>query len=399
MARHPEAPLRIRLLCEGDAESFDSWSGISRSVLVELRRLGHHVDAYDADLYGLVRWLGILASWSPIRRRWWARYHLGAIPFELRSRKAAHLIQGSRENYDITLQFGATFRPPGTETTPLFLYCDSNACFSDTEDAWGYDEVGTLPARERIRTIKRESQVYNEATRIFTFSSALRTSFIEDFGIPQERVITVGAGPNIDPPLEPVLLRPDRQSVQPPTVLFVGRAFSRKGGDLLLEAFSEVRDTLPEARLIIIGPDRLPSTSVIKGVDFRGFLNKDDPEEASELLRAYTEADVFCLPTRYEPYGVVFIEAMLYGLPCVGPKAWAVPEIIEHGTTGLLATPDNAHSFAQAILELLRDRERAQCMGKVGRDQALGKHLWKQVVGRMVESIQVSLQTPPDRIP
>src|SRR5690606_12176833 len=119
----------------------------------------------------------------------------------------------------------------------------------------------------------------------------------------------------------------------PPTVLFIGRQFERKGGDLLLRAFARVRRALPEAELLIIGPAEIPGDHA--GVTSLGFVSKDRPGGWEAIAEAYRRADVFCLPTRFEPFGIVFVEAMHFGVPCVGPDAWAVPEIIDDGRTGL----------------------------------------------------------------
>ena len=80
--------VNIHLLCEGNPETSDSWSGISQSILSELRALGHTVTWTDVDLYGWERWLGAALTLSFDRQRWWSRYHLTAAPFALRSRKA-----------------------------------------------------------------------------------------------------------------------------------------------------------------------------------------------------------------------------------------------------------------------------------------------------------------------
>ena len=108
--------------------------------------------------------------------------------------------------------------------------------------------------------------------------------------------------------------------------------------------------------------------------------------------RLYRSADVFCLPTRFEPFGTSFVEAMGYGLPCVGPKAWAVPEIIEDGRTGYLVPPEDAESFAAALLELLRDSALRRRMGDAGRERAQGRFTWPGIAERMVQALEPVLR-------
>lgn len=376
--------MRILLLCEGDAETRNSWSGISKSVVDHLRKRGHTVSTGNVDLSGLTRWATIARTWSPDRFRWWARYHLTGLPFELRSRRAARIIRAHRGRVDLILQFGATFEPRGREGIPYAIYCDGNARFAERGDPGGQAEVGGLSASELSEVVARESRIYAEAGRIFTFSEPLTRSFVEDFEVPPGRVRTIHAGPNLDP----TAISAPREQPQGAqrTVLFVGRSFKRKGGDLLLDAFRRVREVHPDTKLVIVGPTKPPPPQ--EGVEFLGFLRKEHSEENARLARAYAEADVFCLPTRYEPFGVVFLEAMLHGVPCVGPDAWAVPEMIVDGETGLLVEPESVDSLTAALCRLLESSGEARRMGLAGRQRALDHFLWDKVVGRMDAGLQ-----------
>lgn len=378
--------LNILVLCEGDAETPDSWSGTSNSVVRHLRRAGHNVVCGDVDLYGLPRTLGLVGTFSPHRFRWWARYHLNRLPATLRSREASAAIRSHSGWTDLILQFGATFAPLDRGTTPYVLYCDSNARFAEGGETQGTSEVGVLSERERRALIARETRIYRDARRILTFSDLLSRSFRRDFGLPADQVVTVHAGANLDLDLIPP--RPNDTAQDPPTVLFVGRAFERKGGDLLLRAWVRVRSEVPDARLVIIGPP--PLRVGVEGVEELGFLNKADPSQRDRLIQAYLATDVFCLPTRYEPFGVSYVEAMHFGVPCVGPDAWAVPEIIDHGVTGLCVNPEDEGDLARALIRLLRDRSLAQRMGEAGRRRAAERFSWDAVVRRMVEAADVA---------
>ena len=376
--------MRILVLGEGDAETFDAWSGISHSLVTQLRAMGHEVIAGDVDLYGPVRWATILLSWSPNRFRWWAKYHLTRLPFEIRSWRAQRILSKNADRIDVVLQFGATFEPRGRRSIPYAIYCDGNARLIEQGDYTDKAEITALTTRERARQILREKSIYDQSSKIFTFSERLRGSFISDFDQDAEKVCVVYAGANIDPgPMESGFLPiPDR----PPTVLFVGRAFERKGGDLLLRAFRHVRSQVPNARLVIVGPDDINFDQ--PGVEGLGFLRKDDEADATRLRAAYANADVFCLPTRYEPFGVVFIEAMLYGLPCIGPRAWAVPEIVIDGDTGILFPPEDVTALTDALVHLLTDRKRARAMGSRGRTRAERRFSWAEVATRISDGLQ-----------
>jgi glycosyltransferase involved in cell wall biosynthesis len=126
-----------------------------------------------------------------------------------------------------------------------------------------------------------------------------------------------------------------------PVILTVARLDAReryKGVDHLIEAMPAVRIVVPEARLRIIGTGsdlpRLQKMATRLGaadaVDFAGFVNDDG------LSAAYRECALFALPSSGEGFGIVFLEAMAHGKPCLGARAGATPEIID-STSGVLA--------------------------------------------------------------
>jgi glycosyltransferase involved in cell wall biosynthesis len=169
----------------------------------------------------------------------------------------------------------------------------------------------------------------------------------------------------------------------------VGRQFHRKGGDLLVQAFRRVRERLPHARLLIAGPSAAPAHD--PGTSFLGDLNKNDPAGWAALVAAYRSADVFCLPTRFEPFGIAFIEAMCFGLPCVGTDAWAVPEMVVDGETGFTIPVDDVDALTDRLLRLLSDPELARTMGRAGRIRAERYFTWQRVVERMTQAMAPGL--------
>lgn len=377
--------MNILLLSEGDAEAWDSWSGISKSLVDHLRLAGHTVETGDVDLYGADRWLGAALTFAPDRRRWTTRFHLNAVPFRLRSRRAHRRIAAHRGPLDVILQVGATFRSVGGNGTPYFLCSDSNIRMAQHGAATGHSDAATLTRDELDRIARRERDVYRQAAGIFTLSERLRRSFIEDLDVPPNRVHAVHAGPNFDVARIPRAKARDR-APHAPTILFVGRQFHRKGGDVLVQAFRRLRETMPDARLLIAGPATAPVDE--PGVTCLGDLNKNRPDGWAALVEAYGSADVFCLPTRFEPFGIAFIEAMYFGLPCVGTNAWAVPEMITDGETGFTVPIDDVEALADRLRRLLGDAELAHRMGEAGRQRAEGYFTWDRVVQRMMDVVR-----------
>ena len=382
--------MNILFLCEGNAESWDAWSGICKSIVDHLRAGGHTVETRNLDLHGADRWAAAAATVSPNRRRGGTRYHLGAVPCALRSWRASRYVAERRSTIDAIVQVGATFEVKGADGIPYFLCCDSNIRMAQYGQSTGYSDASPLSEAELAAVARREANVYRKADAIFPLSERLRRSFVDDFAIPADRVRAIYAGPNF---VSDRVTATGSQPVakRPPTALFVGLQFHRKGGDLLVESFRRVRAQLPDARLLLAG---VPVGFVDEpGITCLGILNKNQPAGAAALADAYASADVFVLPTRFEPFGIAFVEAMHFGLPCIGPQSWAVPEIIANGETGFTVPIENSDALTERLVRLLGDRSLASTMGQAAQARARRLFTWPHVVERMTDGMSAAMRT------
>jgi phosphatidylinositol alpha-1,6-mannosyltransferase len=172
-----------------------------------------------------------------------------------------------------------------------------------------------------------------------------------------------------------------------PSLLVVGRLSSTeryKGHEELIRAWPAVARQVPGARLVIVGDGddapRLRSlgTELARdSVEFTGFLPRVD------LERRYSEAMAFAMPSRGEGFGLVYLEAMAAGLPCVGSIRDAASEVIANGETGVLVDPDNPDAMGRAIVDLLRNPAGARQMGEAGRLRLASHFSYEQFRERM----------------
>jgi len=377
-------PARIAFVCEGDAETHHAFSGTAKQVVDGLRALGHVVTTFDARPGRFSRYVNAALSFHPDRRVWRTRFRHGRAAFLARSARVRAAIAPHLDRTDVVLQIGPVLEPPGAGRVPFTLYCDWNMAASMRFRENPYSSAHGMRPADAEAINGRQAEIYKRAAAVFTLSDRLRESFLDDYRLPPDRVVAVHAGPNID--LARVPPRPPRRDARPPTVLFTGKEFERKGGDVLLAAFREVRRQLPDARLLILGPRRLDCSD--PGVDFRGFVDKNAPGGMESLAGLYSDSDVFCLPTRLEPLGIVVLEAMAFGLPCVTSNVWAVPEMVVDGETGFTVPPDDPPALADRLLRLLRDSARARQMGEAGRERLHRLFTWPVAVRKMHERLQ-----------
>ena len=181
---------------------------------------------------------------------------------------------------------------------------------------------------------------------------------------------------------------PTRQpNGQEANLLFVGRCYPRqKGLEYLVRAIA----LLPSRRTVklsIIGEDwggvenlRLLSRAqgVERQVTFRGPLTR------GEVIRAFASTDVFVLPSLFEPFGIVLLEAMAAGVPVVASRVGGIVEVVEDERTGLLVPPADPTALAGALERLISDPSLRRVMGAEARRRA-SRYSWDLVVPRIVE--------------
>ncbi len=140
------------------------------------------------------------------------------------------------------------------------------------------------------------------------------------------------------------------------TVLYVGRFYRRKRVNLLLEAAARLRQEVPglEVRIVGNGPcaeawrRQAAALKLADTVTWLGDISR------TELAREYRRADVFCLPSVQEGFGIVLLEAMAAGRPIVAARAAAIPEVAPQAT---LVTPESAEALAEGLMGLYRAPE------------------------------------------
>jgi glycosyltransferase involved in cell wall biosynthesis len=161
-----------------------------------------------------------------------------------------------------------------------------------------------------------------------------------------------------------------------PVMASVSRLFVHKGTADLLRAFALVRRELPDARLLIVGEE----TPFSRGftAEMQALARELGLEGAaiftgqrSDVQNVMAACDVYTMPSDEEPFGLVYLEAMALGKPVVALANGGTPEVIEHGTNGLLSAFQDVPAFAANSLRLLRDAEIRARMGENARERVL----------------------------
>jgi len=159
------------------------------------------------------------------------------------------------------------------------------------------------------------------------------------------------------------------ESGREPTILSVARQYRRKNTASLLRALERLRVVRPDVRLRIVGegPELGRLRALARRLDLADSVQFLGSVEGIRVLqREYASADVFCLPSLQEGFGIVFLEAMAAGLPIVAVRAGATPEVIPHDEVSLLVEPDDDEALAGALDRLLADAGLRRKLGDAG---------------------------------
>ncbi|MEO0363164.1 MAG: glycosyltransferase family 4 protein [Pseudomonadota bacterium] len=235
-------------------------------------------------------------------------------------------------------------------------------------------EAGLSEAAAR-RLIESERAALARAAHVVVTSDATKRTLLADFGL-EDAGVTV-AEPGLDR-TEAARLH-GREPDGPPKILTVASITPRKGHDALVSALAALGDR--DWTLDLVGPEdrdaawatRIREAVACAGLEDRVAFRGAAPRSALEAR--YLEADLFCLSSRYEGYGMVFAEAMMRGLPVVGCAVGAVPEVVPPAA-GRLVPPDDPAALAEAIAAFLDDPAARRSAGAAGRAHALSMPGW-----------------------
>jgi phosphatidylinositol alpha-1,6-mannosyltransferase len=182
-----------------------------------------------------------------------------------------------------------------------------------------------------------------------------------------------------------------------PTVVCLSRLVPRKGQDKLIEALPSIRRRVDGAALVIVGGgpylDSLRALARRCGVADHVTFTGGVP--AAELPAHHALADVFAMPCRtrgggmdVEGLGIVFLEASATGVPVIAGRSGGAPETVRHNETGLVVDGRSVADIADAVAELLTDRDRAAAMGAAGRRWVTAEWRWDTLAARLADLLR-----------
>ncbi len=246
----------------------------------------------------------------------------------------------------------------------------------------------TEPVPRAIHSVER--WLCREAAAVIACSRFMAEQVGQLFQLEPGAIRVIGNGVDLDPVAESHLhvetAAPELYQGRP-LLVFAGRLVHEKGLQELIKALPLLRRQLPEVRLVVAGAgqqladqqDRAARYGVSDLIDWAGFL------DAADLARLLAAADLVVVPSLYEPFGMVALEAQLAGTPVAVSDTGGLAELVEPGRTGLRFTPESPEAIAAAVRQLVADPAAARQWAATAQRRARREFGWAAVASRTAE--------------
>lgn len=248
--------------------------------------------------------------------------------------------------------------------------------------------AGPLPGEDslsRFYIMRHQVELVRQSNLVVAQTSTERDFYLQR-GVEPKNVFVAGPGVN---PADIVGGDASRfcgqHGLKSPIVFMLTKMSYDKGVMHTIQAMRRLWNQGSEAHLVLAGDvlapfrsyfSRLPS-EVRRRILLLGSVGE---EEKRDLLAA---GDVLVMPSRTDSFGIVYLEAWLYGKPVVGARTWGVMDVVEDGEDGLLVPFGDVDALAKVIAYLLDHPNEAATMGQRGREKVLAQHTWNQKYPRI----------------
>ncbi len=375
--------MRLGFACAWTADPRSTWSGTPWSLREALRRRVEGPEVVDVGV-AVPSWVrhGLDAlSARRHRGRWVARWT--GWPSWRRAAQRSIRRRASASGCDAVLQIGDL----AVLDRPYFVYQDLAAALvaSDELRAGREEYFRSLDTPRRLESkLAWQRRVYAGVSGVFAMSRWLADFLVEHEGLAPESVHVVPPGATS---LSDAGDLPERPGDRPRRrLLFLGSEFLTKGGDQVVAALSVLRREVdPAITLTVAGPRAWPLPGPPPaGVEFLG------PVPRRGVVPLIDAHDLLVMPSVLEGFGIAFVEALGRGVPCIGRRACAMPEIIDEGRTGALVDGDDPEELARKVAEVLVD-DRIHAEARRRAAGVASYYTWDRAADDMVRVVEKAL--------
>jgi glycosyltransferase involved in cell wall biosynthesis len=236
------------------------------------------------------------------------------------------------------------------------VFC-ADATFANVVEA--YDEYRNCAEEYIDKAHAQEARALATCAAAIYPSHFAARSAVEDYGADPRKVHVLPFGANVSvPSAHAVEAAIAARSLDPLRVLFVGKEWKRKGGDIVLAACEIAHRQGQKLTLDLVGVDTIPQELPAFARN-HGPLFKSDPDQRRRFEALLAQANLLFMPSRVENYGIALCEAAAYGIPSLSSAVGGIPTVVHTGVSGYILSPDSpAEAYAAVLRDCVRDRGR-----------------------------------------
>jgi glycosyltransferase involved in cell wall biosynthesis len=226
-----------------------------------------------------------------------------------------------------------------------------------------------------------------QSARIIVLSEIFKPTLVKN-GYPNEHIDIIPHGEFSY--YRKIARKEEPQQPHAPTILFFGRILAYKGLGTLLSAFPEIKQKIPDARLMIVGSGQLaPYRALLENQPDITVINEWIKEEDVDFY--FRQANIVVLPYLEGTQSGVIPISYSYKLPVVVTRVGGLPEQVKDGETGLIVEPNDANALANACILLLKNRVLARKLGIAGCKLASTEWNWSTIGGKIIAACQAAM--------
>ena len=243
-------------------------------------------------------------------------------------------------------------------------------------------------------------KLQNKKNMVVATKSVLATDYLKDKGI--ENVITVGVGLDLDNLVcnsDEIITNGFIDAIKNSTfskkLLYIGVLEERRNIPFLLETFKKVNKQIPDVGLILIGKGKAEYVSMcmkkIEDLGIKGKVMYRESLEQKYMPAVYQACDAFMLPTRYEIFGMVLLEAMYYGLPVFTTYNGGSSTLMNKNN-GVIIDNFDINEWSEKIIQVITDKNRCQEIGRTAHETIAEGYTWDALADKFLRVYEKRLR-------
>lgn len=366
--------MKIMVVTKYNVETTLAWSGTPYFLVRQIRKMSDEVYVYQPKSMGWFR------RFSKIFRRSVQMFGNSSIDLTRTcyySRNIAEevILEVNRVKPDVIVGVAASIELAFLETEVPIIHI-SDATF---EAMLGYyPEFTGLWNWLKKDGHEIERRIIQSSGAIVCSSQWAKNSMISDYHACLNKIHVIPLGANIKDVPKLTKCDVNKKFEGKCKLLFVGKDWGRKGGEIVLETYRKLIEYGIDAELTVIG-SKISPIPAHPNINIYAHLNKDLKEDLDIFNSIFTEASFFILPAKAEAFGIVYAEAAAFGTPVLGPNTGGVSSVVEDNVTGALLSEDaSADQYAERIHELWNNKEMLYEMSLAARQRFSADLNWNR---------------------